>query len=1114
MWHSFKFKLSEEKDHSQQLSSKRAAPYRSATRNVPEVRVVCPGCGKSFKRLSAHRPFCKRTSTASQQKEEKAAAVVALPAPSVSEHLAPVPCHAQPVSADLKSRLDMSAVDWNVVNAAVGSFLVDKFGEPNQWLGVGCDFDAEADRFSESVYIFLSDHVKNMQKPAVRRRHKRPVMSSIDQAKRELKQLRAELKAAVGGDKSVYGQARDKFFQMLELISELRQREEVDSDGKFQIAESVRFDNNPFEYVKRMFGESQKAPTFSKSECETFFTKTYADPDRESRAFSTPSCLPTVPAIQHPFRVTEWTVDDLDFVLKKKRSGSAVGPIDGIGYDVFKRCPATWPYLLRLFNKAKLCHHLPGRVPKFGVVRLLFKGGDKDVESNPASFRPICLSSCMWKIFSSLLLRDLLGFALDNNIINQSIQKGFLDCPGCWEHAFSVSLACEVARIRHLKLVGVLVDIANAFGSAKHSFMLYVLRRYGYPDWLQQLVADWYSGLFAVVKTETFVSDPVPFRVGVWQGDPFSVGIFLLCMNPLFERLAVAEKEKGWGFRMSGSPDLARAGAHSSLFTTGFADDCALFCSDTATAQAALDMVVEFMDWSTFKLKVPKCVSFFLRPAPASTRMELADPKLTIAGESVRACSGSEPLCLTGSDSPLRFLGRYLFLSRASLVNYFSLAHRDLIKRIHDLPIRGPQKARAYSIAVKWVFGWPMSLYDICSTSLEQMDRMARVYLREWCGLAKCGTGDILFLPPHMGGLGVTSMVSFHQRQRASFWFHIEHSKDPVIHQRHLIAKELGICVWRPFLLGPAPGFDKPRHRAGVQRSAAQSDQPDPVRAAMAALQKQQDDERLSRLQAKAWQGAVFRTEIEADRSWVRNALSLPPRLLKFGLNFLVNTLPSGHNLKRWGVTQDESCPLCGGTQSICHVLSYCRASLDRFKWRHDGILRRVADFLLQYLPPNVSLYVDLPGHANCYDKLPDVLRLDSLLRPDIVLINAAAKSCMFLELSVPDDENIVKRHTQKTDKYMNGLCQSLVAQRRNWTCDVFAFEISTRGFVSGSLKGALMAVSRRWKQLDWVAPANFVSQVNKLIDSCSMDALRASYIIWLNRFTRDSFIHPDRLVD
>jgi hypothetical protein len=172
-----------------------------------------------------------------------------------------------------------------------------------------------------------------------------------------------------------------------------------------------------------------------------------------------------------------------------------------------------------------------------------------------------------------------------------------------------------------------------------------------------------------------------------------------------------------------------------------------------------------------------------------------------------------------------------------------------------------------------------------------------------------------------------------------------------------------------------------------------------------------------------------------------------------------------------------------------------------------------MADFLLRHLPPFVSLHVDLPGHPNSYTRLPDVLELDTLLRPDIVLVDATSHSCMFLELSVPADENIVKRHTQKTVKY-TGLCQSMVARRPTWSCEVLAFEISTRGFIPGSLGGALHTVSRRWKKSGWSCPKDFSSQIDKLMANCSLAALRASYIIWLNRYTRDSFIHPDILSD
>jgi hypothetical protein len=181
----------------------------------------------------------------------------------------------------------------------------------------------------------------------------------------------------------------------------------------------------------------------------------------------------------------------------------------------------------------------------------------------------------------------------------------------------------------------------------------------------------------------------------------------------------------------------------------------------------------------------------------------------------------------------------------------------------------------------------------------------------------------------------------------------------------------------------------------------------------------------------------------------------------------------------------------------------------------NTGVLRRVADLLLRHQPPSVSLYVDLPGHANSYDKLNDILESDSNLRPDIVLVDRSHRSCTFLELSVPADEYIVSRHTQKTEKYVN-LAHNFKAMHKynEWVFDVLAFEVSTRGFIAGSLGGALHTVSRRWKKFGWSGPKDFTAQINKLMANCSLASLRASYVIWLNRFTRDDFIHPDTLSD
>lgn len=438
--------------------AKRPAPGRSGTRNAPEVLSTCAGCGRQFKRIAQHKRFCPGKTNVGKDK------AVGVSVSSVSSHpplehlLPPAPASSSlPLTSpvDLKHGLDTSELDWDVVNAAVGRLLLDKFGQPADWLTDVSSFDSAADTFLCVLYDFLAGHIQNMVSEKSQHPHRfRPEMS-VDQARAELKRLRSRFRASRGLVGGGDGHERDELFMMLDLISELREREAEESAGRFSFAESVRFDRNPFEYVKRMRHSRQVEPTLTQQDCQQFFTSTYSDEARESRCFSTPSWLPVLPPIQHAFNDKDWELSDIEFVLKAKRSGSAVGPVDGIGYDVYKHCPSAWPYLLRLFNVAKQSCHVPGRMPKLGVVRLLYKDGPNDRFSNPGSFRPICLSSCLWKIFSSLLLRDLMSFALDNHIIDSSVQKGFLDCPGCWEHAFSVSLACETARFHRKSLVGV-----------------------------------------------------------------------------------------------------------------------------------------------------------------------------------------------------------------------------------------------------------------------------------------------------------------------------------------------------------------------------------------------------------------------------------------------------------------------------------------------------------------------------------------------------------------------------------------------------------------------------------------------------------------------------------
>ena len=87
----------------------------------------------------------------------------------------------------------------------------------------------------------------------------------------------------------------------------------------------------------------------------------------------------------------------------------------------------------------------------------------------PANFRPIALTSAIGKLYHKIIALRLERFALENNIIDASLQKGFLTgINGTMEHIFSVSAIVQNALQHGLPLAMTFLDLANAFGSVSH----------------------------------------------------------------------------------------------------------------------------------------------------------------------------------------------------------------------------------------------------------------------------------------------------------------------------------------------------------------------------------------------------------------------------------------------------------------------------------------------------------------------------------------------------------------------------------------------------------------------------------------------------------------------
>ena len=73
-----------------------------------------------------------------------------------------------------------------------------------------------------------------------------------------------------------------------------------------------------------------------------------------------------------------------------------------MSYKIFKRCPALLPALVDLYNACWQSQAVP-LAWKQGVIKLIPKQSAADNPAEPSNFRPIALTSCVGKVFTSIL---------------------------------------------------------------------------------------------------------------------------------------------------------------------------------------------------------------------------------------------------------------------------------------------------------------------------------------------------------------------------------------------------------------------------------------------------------------------------------------------------------------------------------------------------------------------------------------------------------------------------------------------------------------------------------------------------------------------------------------
>jgi len=119
-------------------------------------------------------------------------------------------------------------------------------------------------------------------------------------------------------------------------------------------------------------------------------------------------------------------------------------------------CPSCY----RRYTPLSLYAGSTGRC-KVGTVQLIYKKGDT------RNWRPICLQTCVFKLYPDLLARRLIKWMEANGRLTDA-QKGFRAVIACAEHNFVSTAVPDQTRRRSHLLHLVWYYVKNAAGTVPH----------------------------------------------------------------------------------------------------------------------------------------------------------------------------------------------------------------------------------------------------------------------------------------------------------------------------------------------------------------------------------------------------------------------------------------------------------------------------------------------------------------------------------------------------------------------------------------------------------------------------------------------------------------------
>ena len=274
--------------------------------------------------------------------------------------------------------------------------------------------------------------------------------------------------------------------------------------------------------------------------------------------------------------IDPFTDSELNLARKQIKEGKAFGE-DGISPEVMKRVDLN-DIVLKFCNDALDGGDLPDQW-KTSLIIPVPKKGDL---TKTDSYRGIALTSIVSKTMHRMILNRMKP-SLER--VLRRHQNGFRPGRSTASHILSLRRILEGATAKNLPAVMTFIDFRKAFDSVHRGILMKILRAYGIPDKLVDLIERTYTDTLAKVMTPEGLTEAFRILAGVLQGDTLAPYLFIIVVDYIM-RTAMGNLEEPVGFTIR--PRQCRRHPAEKLADVEFADDVALITDTIKEAQAFL----------------------------------------------------------------------------------------------------------------------------------------------------------------------------------------------------------------------------------------------------------------------------------------------------------------------------------------------------------------------------------------------------------------------------------------------------------------------------------------------------------------------------------------------